>query len=108
VWGEAIEAEGEPPPVGESATEMVGTMNRMVRNDRDHGQEKPEAEGPVHKEDFLRMWSSVWYSNHTAEKQKAFDLIYKGVDRLIADATPSDAAELGGDKKFTWEQTLMP
>ena len=59
----------------------------------------------MHKEDFLRMWSSVWYSNHTAERQKAFDLIYKGVDRLIADATPSDAAELERDEKVTWEQT---
>jgi hypothetical protein len=50
-WGEPFEAAGSP--VGETAAEMVGTINRMVRNERNHtGRKKPrlKAEGPVHKE----------------------------------------------------------
>jgi hypothetical protein len=71
-WGEAIEAEGEPPPVGETAAEMMGTMNMVLRNLRDQGQEYLEADdglngGPCHKENFqwnCPMWSTVatWYS----------------------------------------------
>jgi hypothetical protein len=104
--GKAVEAKGEFPSVGENAAEMVGTMNMIVRSSRDQGQEDTEADGgPVHKEDFLQGWSNVEYCNHAATRQEAFDMIYEGADRLIADATPSDEAELGKGEEVTWQQT---
>jgi hypothetical protein len=68
-WGEAIEAEGEPPPVGETAAEMMGTMSMALCNLHDQGQEYLEADdgpngGPCHKENFQWNWSDVEYSRH--------------------------------------------
>jgi hypothetical protein len=35
--GEAVDVEGEFPSVGETAVEMMGTMNMALRNLRDQG-----------------------------------------------------------------------
>jgi hypothetical protein len=99
-WGEPFEAERESPPVGETAAEMMDTMNIILRNLRDQGQEYLEANdglhgGPCCKENFQWNWSNVEYSRHVVvvARQDTFDRILQGADHLIASATASGAAE---------------
>jgi hypothetical protein len=110
--GEIADVEGEFPSVGETAAEMMGTMNMVLRNLRDQGQEDLEVGGglnggPCHKESFLWNWSNVEYSRHVAARQDTLDRIFEGADRLIANATPSGAAESERDEEATWKQTQV-
>jgi hypothetical protein len=110
--GKTAEVEGEFPSIGETAAEMLGTMNMILRNVRDQGQEDLEADeypngGPSHEQNFLWNWSNVEYSDHVAARQDAFDRIFEGADRLIANATPSGTAELERDEEAAWGQTQV-
>jgi hypothetical protein len=59
---EVAEAEEEFPPVGETAPEMMHTMNMVLRNIRDHQLMDIETgdEGQCHKECFLRRCGPMW------------------------------------------------
>jgi hypothetical protein len=101
-------AEEEVSPVGETAPDMVRTVNMVLRNARD--QElmdmhiETSGKGPCHEECFLRRWSNVEYSRHVAARQNTFDRIFEGADLLITNATPSGTAEPERDEKAAWEQ----
>jgi hypothetical protein len=103
------EVEEEFPPVGDTAPEMMHTMNTVLRNLRDQELMDIETndEGPCHKECFLWRWSNVEYSRHVAARQNTFDRIFEGADRLIADGTPSGTADSERDEKAAWEQTQV-
>jgi hypothetical protein len=110
--GEIADVEVEFPSIGETAAEMMDTMNMVLRNLRDQGQEDLETddglnEGPCHEESFLWSWSNVEYSRHVAARQDTFDRIFEGADHLIANATPSGTAGLERDEEATWEQTQV-
>jgi hypothetical protein len=79
-WGEPLEGPG--PPVGETAAEMMGTMNRAIRHLRDQRREYLETTeglhgGPCFKEDFQGNWSNVKYSRYVAADQDTYDWILR-------------------------------
>jgi hypothetical protein len=49
----------------------------------------------------------VEYSNHVAARQDAFDRTFDGTDHLIANATPSGAAESERGEEAAWKQTQV-
>jgi hypothetical protein len=101
---------GEPfEDPGETAASMMGSMNRVVRHLRDQRREYLEATkgphgGPIFKENFQCIWSSVRYGRHVAARQDKFDWIFHGhrADHLVDDAIqPQQAMPLRG----AWAQT---
>jgi hypothetical protein len=62
---ESIGARAEFPSVGETAAEVMDTMNMVLRNLRDQEQGDLETgdKGPCHEECFLGNWSNVEYSH---------------------------------------------
>jgi hypothetical protein len=98
---EVAEAEEGFPTAGETAPEMVHTVNMVLRNVRDQDLMEIEASGmgPCHEECFLRRWSNVEYNRHAGARQNTFDGIFEGADLLIANATPSGTAESERDEQ---------
>jgi hypothetical protein len=66
---------GEPhEDPGETAASMMGSMNRVIRHLRDQRREYLETTkglhgGPIFKENFQYIWSSVRYDRHVAARQ---------------------------------------
>jgi hypothetical protein len=106
---EVTEAEEGFSPVGETAPEVVRTVNMVLRNVRDQKLMDIETsdEGLCRKECFWRRWSNVEYSRHVVARQNTIDRIFEGADLLITNATPSGTAESERDEKATWEQTQI-
>jgi hypothetical protein len=105
--GEPFEDPG--PPVGETAAEMMGSMNRVIRYIRDQRREYIEATKGLHggacfKENFQGNWSNVKYDRYVAAAQDSYDWILydQRADHLIDDAIQPDAAMPLRD---AWTQT---
>jgi hypothetical protein len=106
-WVESLEDLG--PPVGETAAEMMGTMNRVIRHLCDQRQEYLETTeglpgGACFKEDFQGNWSNVKYSRHVAANQDTYDQILRdqGADHLVDSAIQPGVATPAQD---AWAQT---
>jgi hypothetical protein len=99
--GEPFEDPG--PPVGETAAEMMGSMNRVMRYIRDQRREYIETTkglhgGPCFKENFQGNWSNVRYDRYVAAAQDRYDWILydQRADHLVDDAIqPCPSGTLG-------------
>ena len=111
--GETVDVEGEFPSVGETAAEVMGTMNMVLRNPRDQVQGALEVDdglngAPCHEESFQWNWSNVEYSRHVAEWLRGkTPLIGSFTERITSSPahTPSGATKSERDEEAAWEQT---